>query len=104
AITVMRQHRRIAACGAVSGYNHAAPEPGPRNMFLVVTKRLMIRGFIVSDSLAQMPAYQKEAAVYLADGRLKAKETIVEGLERAPQAFVEMMRGANVGKMIVNIA
>jgi NADPH-dependent curcumin reductase CurA len=103
ALAAMRDHGRIVACGSISRYNDEAPPPGPRNLFLVVTKRLTIKGFIVLDWRAERPAFLKEVGALVAEGKLRPKETIVEGLERAPQAFLDLMRGANVGKMIVRL-
>ena len=103
ALGAMRVRGRIIACGAISRYNDTAPAPGPRNLALVVTKRLLIRGFIVTDWLDRAPAFAAEVGAYLRDGRLRAKETVVDGLDRAPEAFIEMLRGGNVGKMIVKV-
>ena len=99
AISIMRPHGRISACGAISTYNDERPSPGPRNLFEIVTKRLTIRGFIVLDSLDQMPRFVAEVTPLVAAGKLVSKETIVEGIDRAPQAFIDMLRGGNVGKM-----
>jgi hypothetical protein len=103
ALSAMRTHGRIIACGAISQYNEAEPTPGPDNLALVITKRVTMRGFIVSDSLDRLPAFVKEVSGYLAEGKLRAKETVVEGLERAPQAFLDLLRGENIGKMIVKL-
>jgi NADPH-dependent curcumin reductase CurA len=103
ALEAFRDFGRVAACGTISRYNDAEPAPGPRNMHLVVTKRITIRGFIVSDHSADMPAFLAEVAPLVASGAIRVRETIVDGLERAPDAFLAMMRGANVGKMIVKI-
>jgi len=103
ALSAMRTHGRIIACGAIAKYNDAEPTPGPFNLALVVTKRLTMRGFIVSDSFDRLPAFVEEVSGYLAQGRLRAKETIVEGLERAPHAFLDLLRGENIGKMIVKL-
>src|SRR2546425_2851322 len=103
ALSAMRTHGRVIACGAISRYNDAEPTPGPYNLALVITKRLTMRGFIVSDSFDRLPAFVKEVSGYLVEGELLAKETVVEGLERAPQAFLDLLRGENIGKMIVKL-
>src|SRR6266850_954917 len=97
AISIMRAHGRISACGAISTYNDERPSPGPRNLLDVVLKRLTIRGFVVSDSLDQMPGFLADVTPLVSSGKLIAKETIVEGIDRAPQAFIDMLRGGNVG-------
>ncbi|HVA56649.1 MAG: NADP-dependent oxidoreductase [Gemmatimonadaceae bacterium] len=103
ALSAMRPFGRIIACGAISVYNEAVPPPGPRNLALVIGKRLTVKGFIVGDHLAQMPAFADEARGALAAGRLRALETIVAGLERAPEAFLQLFRGGNTGKMVVSL-
>ena len=103
AISIMRAHGRISACGAISTYNDERPSPGPRNLLDVVLKRLTIRGFVVSDSLDQMPRFLADVTPLVSSGKLIAKETIVEGIDRAPQAFIDMLRGGNVGKMLVKL-
>jgi NADPH-dependent curcumin reductase CurA len=103
AIACMRDHGRIAACGSISRYNDEAPSPGPRNMFLIVTRRLTLRGFIVTDWLHETKAFLAEVGPLVASGRLRARETIVEGLDQAPAAFLDLLRGGNVGKMIVKL-
>ena len=104
ALSALRTHGRIVACGSLSTYNDVAAAPGPSNLAMIVSKRLTIKGFIVTDHLDRLPAFVDEAAGYLAEGTLRAKETVVEGLERAPQAFIDLLRGANIGKMIVKLA
>ena len=103
AMTAMRTNGRIAACGSISRYNDTTPSPGPRNMFFIVTKRLTIRGFIVFDHNKRLPEFLAEVTPYLAAGRLRAKETVVEGLDHAPKAFLDLFSGENVGKMVVKI-
>ena len=72
-------------------------------MFLIVTRRLTMRGFLVLDWGHESRAFYSEVAPLVASGRLKWRETIVEGLANAPQAFIGMMKGANTGKMVVKI-
>jgi NADPH-dependent curcumin reductase CurA len=103
ALACMREHGRIAACGAISRYNEEAGVPGPRNMFLFVTRRLTMRGFIVSDHVGEMKAFLADVAPLVQSGALRVRETVVEGLEHAPDAFLSMLRGGNVGKMIVKL-
>ena len=103
AIACLREHGRIAACGAISRYNEEGPVPGPRNMFLFVTRRLTMRGFIVTDHAREMKAFAAEVGPLVQSGRVKARETVVHGLEKAPQAFLDMLHGANLGKMLVKL-
>ncbi|WP_017571433.1 NADP-dependent oxidoreductase [Nocardiopsis halotolerans] len=103
AIAAMRDHGRIALCGAVSQYNAAEPVPGPDNLFLAVGKRLTLRGFIVGDHGHLMKEYAERASGWIVDGRLRTEETVVEGIDNAVRAFLGMMRGANTGKMLVRL-
>ena len=104
AISAMRLHGRIVACGAISLANAVEAPPGPRNLALVIGKRLTIRGFILMDWLDKTQDFLREVGGLLAAGKLRVRETIVEGLDQAPQAFLDMLRGANVGKMLVKLA
>src|SRR4051812_12083794 len=105
AIGALNQNGRIALCGAVSQYNATEPAPGPRNLGLLVGKRGRMRGFIVSDHAASQGAFREEVGGLLADGRLVLAETIVEGgIEAAPRAFVEMLRGEHLGKVVVRVS
>jgi NADPH-dependent curcumin reductase CurA len=103
ALTALRPFGRVAACGAISRYNAEGPEPGPRNLGFVVTKRLRIQGFIILDHLARFRDFLAEAGPWVRDGRLQYRETLVEGLEQAPAAFAGLFRGDNVGKMLVRV-
>src|SRR5688572_374008 len=103
ALGAMRLRGRIVACGSISRYNATEAAPGPRNLFLVVTKRLRMQGFIVFDHFDRFPAFLEEVAPRVADGSLRYRETIVDGIERAPEAFIGMLEGANIGKMLVRV-
>jgi NADPH-dependent curcumin reductase CurA len=103
AIGSMRLRGRIVACGSISRYNATEALPGPRNLFMVVTKRLRMQGFIVSDHADRFPAFLAEVAPLVADGTILHRETIVDGIERAPEAFIGLLEGANVGKMLVRV-
>jgi NADPH-dependent curcumin reductase CurA len=103
AIGALRRHGRVAMCGAISVYNATEPPPGPRNLFLAIGKRLTLRGFIVSDHFDRMPDLIAEVGPAVRDGRIRFAETVVEGLEHAPEAFIGLLRGENVGKMLVRV-
>jgi hypothetical protein len=104
AIGALNRGGRIALCGAVSQYNATEPAPGPRNLALLVGKRGRMRGFIVADHADREADFRAEVGDLLAGGRLKMPETIVEGgIEAAPQAFVDMLRGRHLGKVVVRL-
>ena len=103
AIGALRNHGRVVACGSISRYNDAEPSPGPRNMFMVVTKRLRLQGYIISDHFDRFGEFAREAAEWVRDGRLRYRETIVDGIENAPRAFLGLLRGENIGKMLVKV-
>lgn len=103
AIDGLRNFGRIAACGSISNYNATGPVPGPANMSFVVGKRLTMRGFIVSDHMDLRPEFVDTVGGWLGDGSLHAPETVVDGLENAPGAFMGMLRGENIGKIVVRV-
>ena len=72
-------------------------------MFMVVTKRLRIQGYIISDHYAHLSEFLARASEWVRDGRLRYRETVVEGIENAPRAFIGLLRGENVGKMLVKV-
>jgi NADPH-dependent curcumin reductase CurA len=104
ALAAMRVHGRIVACGAISFYNEEKPQPGPSNLFNVIIKRLTMKGLIVRDWLDRRAEFVNEVGGYVRAGKLKSKETVVEGIEQAPGAFIGLFRGENVGKMVVKLA
>ena len=103
AIGAMRPFGRVVACGAISRYSDVEPAPGPRNLFMLFTKRLRVQGFIVSDHLDRFPEFLAEMAPLVRDGKLAYRETIVEGIDNAPTAFIGLLRGENIGKMLVRM-
>jgi NADPH-dependent curcumin reductase CurA len=105
AIAVARNYARFALCGAISTYNATEPPPGPRNMFQLVGKRTTMRGFIILDHFDRFRAFAQEVGGWVASGELKYRETIVDGgIEAAPQAFMDLLAGANTGKMVVRLS
>ncbi|TPQ18877.1 NADP-dependent oxidoreductase [Streptomyces sporangiiformans] len=103
AIDAMRTGGRIAMVGAISGYNATGPVPGPDNLFLAAAKEVTLRGMLVSSHYDLFPEWIGKASGWLADGTLHTEVTVEEGIERAPDAFLGMMRGANTGKMLVRL-
>ncbi len=104
AIGALRVHGRAALCGSISGYNAVEPPPGPRNMSLMVGKRLTLRGFLVSDHGDLRPEFTETVTGWLRSGDLVVRETVREGIEQAVPAFLDLLRGGNVGKMVVRLA
>ncbi|WP_068398525.1 NADP-dependent oxidoreductase [Kribbia dieselivorans] len=103
AIHAMNDFGRAALCGSISGYNATAPTPGPGNLFMITTKRLTLRGFIVGDDESLRGQFEQEVGGWLRDGSIVARETSVAGIEQGIAAFRELMGGGNVGKMIVTL-
>ncbi|MCC3327333.1 NADP-dependent oxidoreductase [Nocardia abscessus] len=102
AVEAMRPKGRIALVGAISGYNGAAADPGP-DLYLAATKELSLRGMLVSSYFPIFGEYIAKAAGWLADGTLHTKETVYDGLDRAPAALLGVLSGANIGKMLVRL-
>ncbi|HUZ81324.1 MAG TPA: NADP-dependent oxidoreductase [Gaiellaceae bacterium] len=103
ALNALRPFGRVIACGAISRYNDERPEPGPRNLGFVVSKRLRLQGFIVSDHFDRFPVFLAEVGPWVAAGKLVYRETILDGIERVPAAFAGLFRGDNTGKMLVRV-
>ncbi|MGW2837680.1 NADP-dependent oxidoreductase [Streptomyces sp. NPDC001493] len=103
ALSSFNVHGRAAICGMIAQYNSTEPTPAPRNLALVIGKRLRLQGLLVGDHTALRPTFVEEAAGWLASGELKYRETTVEGIENGFNAFDGLMRGENTGKMIVSL-
>jgi NADPH-dependent curcumin reductase CurA len=103
AIGAMRAFGRLALCGMISQYNATEPQPGPRNLVQAVGKRLTLRGFIVSDHAERQADFLTDVAPRVASGELLAPTTVIEGIERAPEAFMGLLRGDHRGKVLVRL-
>ena len=101
AIGAFNTYGRAALCGAISQYNATQAPTGPRNIALAVPRRLTLRGYIIFDHLARFDDFIAEVAPWVADGRIRTRETIADGIENAPAAFIGLLHGDNVGKMLV---
>lgn len=102
-LAVLNTRGRVAMCGAIAHYNATELPAGPHNLGLIIGKRLTLRGFIVSDHWDRMPDMIADVRRWLSEGKLFHTETVVDGLEAAPSAFINLLRGHNTGKMIVRL-
>lgn len=103
ALNIMNPFGRIAACGMISTYNDAEPVPGPNNLMLIVGKKVRINGFIVFDHNDMREDFLRDMSGWIESGRIRARETVVEGLENAVDAFLALFSGDNFGKMVVKL-
>jgi NADPH-dependent curcumin reductase CurA len=100
---LLNDFARVPVCGLIAQYSTTEPTPGPA-MRSVLTKRLTIRGFIVSDHPERMDDFLRDMSTWVREGRIKYREDIVDGLERAPEAFIGLLQGKNFGKLLVRVA
>ena len=103
ALNAAKPFARFAVCGMISAYNDTAPAPGPSNIMLVVGKRLRLQGFIVSDFMARQGEFLAEMTGWIADGKVRWRETVDQGIDAAPGAFLKLFAGENIGKMLVKL-
>ncbi|MDS2173138.1 NADP-dependent oxidoreductase [Nesterenkonia sp. CL21] len=101
ALDVMNDGGRLALCGAISSYNADRPAPGPNNLANLITRGLRMQGFTLGGYLHHAPAFQERMAAWFPAGEIAYDETVVDGIENAVDAFLGMMDGANIGKMVV---
>ncbi len=100
----MNMFGRIPVCGMIAHYNDEEPRPGPRTLISIIPKRLRMQGFIVSDHMDRRADFVRDVAGWIAEGKVTYRETIVSGLENAPEAFMGLFRGENTGKMVVQVS
>ncbi|XAS68013.1 NADP-dependent oxidoreductase [Micrococcaceae bacterium Sec5.7] len=103
ALSVLNVGGHVAMCGAISQYNSTEPPAGPRNLMAAIGKQLTLRGFLVGGQRKHAAEFAEKMSAWLADGTISYDETMVDGLENAPQAFMDLLDGANTGKMLVRI-
>lgn len=100
----MNVHGRIAVCGMIAWYSGATDAlPGPAIWRTILTQRLRVQGFIISDHFDRLPAFLSEVAPLVKDGSIRYRETVAEGLENAPSAFLRLLEGGNFGKQLVRV-
>ena len=107
-LPLLNPFARIPVCGLIAHYNATELPPGPNRLPLlmrnVLTKRLLIRGFIVTDFAARLDDFLRDVSQWLKDGRIKYREDIVEGLDKAPATLIGLLKGKNFGKQLVRVA
>jgi NADPH-dependent curcumin reductase CurA len=103
-LPLLNHGARIVLCGQISLYNLDKPDLGPRPQPYLLVKRALMKGFIISDYAARFSEGITQLAQWLAEGKLKYAETIVEGFENTPRAFIGLFTGENLGKQIVKVA
>lgn len=103
AIGSLNRGGRVAVCGMISVYNNTEPAPGPRNLARLIQTRGRIEGFLVGDHYDLQPQFVQEVGPWIRSGELKYRETVVEGIENNLEAFFGVLRGDNIGKMIVKL-
>ncbi|MEX1310401.1 MAG: NADP-dependent oxidoreductase [Candidatus Sulfomarinibacteraceae bacterium] len=103
ALLGMRNHGRVVMCGMIDQYNAEHPPAGPSSMVVAITKRLTLRGFIAFDHAELEPRFQAEMAGLIASRQIRWTETVYDGIDNAPAAFMGLFTGANTGKMLVRL-
>ena len=104
---VMRRiasHARVAVCGQISQYNAVEPEMGPRWLSQLVIRQAKVEGFLVTQFADRFEAGLHQLSTWLKERRLHYREDVVDGLENAPQAFIRMLEGKNIGKQLVKVS
>jgi hypothetical protein len=102
AFAAARQNARFAICGMIDNYNGGEP-PAFRYIMRIIAARIMLKGFIYTDYLTGMGDFYSDMAGWIASGQVKSRETVREGLEAMPEAFLDLFRGGNTGKMLVKV-
>ncbi len=97
-----RQNARFAICGMIDNYNGGEP-PTFRYITRVIAARIMMKGFIYTDFMGQMGDFYRDMGGWIASGQVRSRETVREGLEAMPEAFLDLFRGGNIGKMLVRV-
>ena len=103
-VTLLNLKARVAVCGQSSQYNLDHPEPGPRWLRNLIVKRAKVQGFLVWDFAAEHPQALKQLREWLRAGKLRNREHLVEGIDNAPRAFIEMLEGRHLGKYLVRLS
>lgn len=102
-LTRINLHARIVICGAISQYNNTTPVKGPSNYLSLLVNRARMEGIVVFDNAKEYPVAAKNMATWISEGKLKAKEHVVSGLEHFPEALMMLFNGENFGKLVLKV-
>jgi hypothetical protein len=103
ALTQLAMHARIVICGAISQYNNTTPVKGPSNYMSLLVNRASMKGMVVFDYASRYGEAAREMAGWMAAGKLKSKEDIVEGLDTFPETLLKLFKGENTGKLVLKV-
>lgn len=107
-LPLLNTFARIPVCGTIANYNDTAPPPGPDRLpgvwRMILTKRLTVRGLLVTDFAALHDDFLRDVSAWLREGSIKYREDVIEGFEKAPRALIGLLRGENFGKLLVHVA
>lgn len=102
-LTKINLRARIVICGAISQYNNTTPVKGPSNYLSLLVNRARMEGIVVFDNVKEYPMAAKDMATWIAQGKLKAKEHVVSGIETFPETLLMLFRGENFGKLVIKV-
>jgi NADPH-dependent curcumin reductase CurA len=94
---------RFALCGMISQYNAMSLHDGLRNIMFAVGKSIRLEGFLISNHFDLLPEFHRQMSAWIREGMVTWKETVEHGLENAPKAFIKLLKGENLGKMLVKL-
>lgn len=106
-LPLLNDFARVPVCGLIAHYNDTELPPGPDKTAMlmrnVLTRRLTLRGFIVRDFISHAGEFERDTSTWLREGKIKYREDVVEGLDKAPEAFIGLLQGRNFGKLLVRV-
>ncbi len=104
ALSMLARRARVIICGAISQYNSTTGMVGPRNYMSLLVNHALMEGFVVFDYADRYPEGMKALAGWTIEGKLKAREDVVDGLETFPETLLKLFRGENFGKLVIKVA